>query len=287
MMRTESLSFLPSILRLVFLAAFATVSLASVTTTPVTNWDTSWTASSIQGTVIVIPCQMESENANALLVLLPPSTSSSSLPSFTILDGAFVAWTGFAVDVECVTNQLLQHNDDHTLIYNSGPRNVAFFLASCLRKEAMYRSGRPYAVQALIVQRQRVWTVDPSGTCTLWNAGATAMGREAVAVRKQVHAALQAQATVPSVTQALRIALRALPKKRNGDSIRTKQKHNNNDLPRAFLLCEDREATGELTAASSASSSALSVQTLESEIIREQLRQLSSNDDGDGDTSKQ
>lgn len=252
-----------SLLSFILIAPVSSAPPSSSTTSPVPNWDASWTASSLQGTVIVVPCQTESSEShtttNALLVLLP---SSSSLPSFTILDDAFVAWTGFAVDVECLTNQLLQHTDDHISIYNQAPGNVATFVASCVRREAMEGSGRPLAVQALVIQRQRVWTIDPSGACTLWNAGATAMGKEAADVRKQLHAALQAQAAVPSVSQALHMALQVLPK-RNDLMIRKK-----NDAPRAFLLREDRDKTS------------LFVETLDSKVIQEQVRQ-------EDDTSKE
>ena len=265
------ISLLSSLLSLILIASVSSAPSSSArTSSPVTNWDSAWTASSLQGTVIVLPCQTESTEpqhatTKALLVLLPPWSSSSSLPSFTILDNAFVAWTGFAVDVECLTNQLLQHADDHISIYNQGPGNVATFLASRVRREAINGSGRPLAVQALVIQRQCVWTIDLSGACTLWNAGATAMGKDAADVRKLLHAALQAQAAVPSVSQALRMALHVLPKQ--NDSTRIK-----NDVPRAFLLCQGRERTS------------LSVQTLDSKVIREQLRELSSDDD---DTSKE
>jgi 20S proteasome alpha/beta subunit len=267
-MRTKSLSYLLYVIKF---AALISVSFASssVKTTPVTNWETSFTASSLQGTVIIIPCKTQQpedniKSENALLILLQhPSTS---VPSFTILDRAFVAWTGFAVDVECLTNELLQFTDNHISIYNQGPKNVAAFLASRIRKEAFYRSGRPYAVQTLVVQQQRVWTIDPSGSCTLWNTGATAMGREAAAVRKQIHTALQAHTTVPSVTQALRIALEALPKSTSTKEI---------DLPRVFLLTENKEQSTE--------TNCLRVETLNADTVREQLQRLSrESDNNDG-----
>jgi 20S proteasome alpha/beta subunit len=272
-MRIASFS---SLLYLINVAVFISVSFASssVKTTPVTNWETSFAASSLQGTVVVIPCKTETEDAlqneNALLVLL--QKPSNSVPSFTILDRAFVAWTGFAVDVECLTNELLQFTDDHVSIYNQGPKNVATFLASRVRKEAFYQSGRPYAVQTLVVQQQRVWTIDPSGSCILWSSGATAMGREAAAVRKQLHKALQAHATIPTVTQALRIALEALSN--------CKTSTREIDLPRVFLLTETKEQSTE--------SNCLRVKNINDDIVREQLQELSlkSNDDDDNNKSK-
>lgn len=240
-------------------AAAADAAVSSMTTSPVINWDSAWTASSIQGTVIAVPCKAEDhDTSNALLVVLHHASSSLATPPFTLLDRAFVAWTGFAVDVETLTNQLLQYTDDRISIYNQGPPNVAAFLASSVRKEAVYNSGRPFAVQALVVQRQRVWTIDPSGACTLWNAGATALGREASVVRKQLHAALQAHGSVPSMKQALRIAIQALP---DGAT----QKH----APQAFLLCEEADQTADT----------LSVQRIDPDLILQQLQ--SANEKGE------
>ncbi|GAX28174.1 hypothetical protein FisN_35Lh028 [Fistulifera solaris] len=262
------------LLYLIEFVAFISVSFASSsvkTSSPVTNWETSFAASSLQGTVIAISCKTEQEDDiksdNALMILL--QNPSNSVPSFTVLDRAFVAWTGFAVDVECLTNELLQFTDDHISIYNQGPKNVATFLASRIRKEAFYRSGRPYAVQTLVVQHQRVWTIDPSGSCILWNSGATAMGREAVAVRKQLHKALQAHTTVPSVTQALRIALEALSKSTSTKEI---------DLPRVFLLTETKEQSTE--------SNFLRIETMNDDIVREQLQTISRESDDDDDNNK-
>ena len=213
--------------------------------TPISNWGPSWTASSIQSTLVAVTCQLSDGNPAAVVILKPGNTKQStgtasslsqvggkptSVDSIPVLQHGlgqkhsdrwslvgpttFCCMTGLASDIDYLTRILLKHAETHRLIYEGSHRlptaKVVHLLAENLQKEARYQGGRPFGIQTLLLGSTRanplaLWTLDPSGGMRHWGC-ATAVGKEATEVRKRLYEALREESTI-DVNVALRSAL--------------------------------------------------------------------------------
>jgi 20S proteasome alpha/beta subunit len=140
--------------------------------------------------------------------------------------------TGFASDVDHLVSTVQSSADRHRLVYEGSdhvpsPLRLVHELAEALYDNAQgTQAGRPFGVQCLIVGQVPDWrprfgifTLDPSGGYRHWGV-ATAIGRGADRVRRNVYEQLQAKSgsrsgssssgDVPrTADEALRLALNA------------------------------------------------------------------------------
>ena len=140
-----------------------------------------------------------------------------------------------------------------------------------LRDAAQYESGRPFAVQALMVGYARaskeklfLFTLDPSGGYRHWES-ATAIGKDASSVRKRLYELLSArenEATC-SAKVALDVAVQALIEKEPSSS-------NADDEDGLFILEALLVWRGETTRG------AISVATIDPRLVEARVRRFSS-----------
>jgi 20S proteasome alpha/beta subunit len=282
-------------------------------TSPVASWEPSFTASSVQSTVVAISCQ------SAVVVLFYPGNSNrnkqqqrpatgnksnsnihwvdyddlrvqfpqgpqqqirrtvSSQTSWTVLGtsshaaSALCGMTGLASDVDYLSRVLLKQVDSNRILYEDSrtlpTRALVQALAGHLRTEAAYATGRPYGVQALVVgavsavssnekgkqqQPLGIFTLDPSGGVRHWGC-ATAIGKEALEVRKQLHTALVDRSSSKSLTArtALQVGLSALVLHEK------EQQEEMTILPEAMIVWKEKQG------------SAICVATIDPEIVEE------------------
>jgi len=125
---------------------------------------------------------------------------SDTSPRWTMLGKeALCCMTGLTSDVDYLSRVLQKQLDVHRIIYEENldmpALKVVRSLASLLQEAAQNRGGRPYGIQSLIVGRSstrsslHLYSLDPSGGFRHWGS-ATAIGRNAQTVRKQLHKAI-------------------------------------------------------------------------------------------------
>jgi 20S proteasome alpha/beta subunit len=167
--------------------------------------------------------------------------------------------TGLASDVEYLSRVLLKQVDMDRILYESSrtlpTRELVQELAGHLRTEAAYATGRPYGVQALVVgattskgKQLGIYTLDPSGGVRHWGC-ATAIGKEALEVRKQLYKALGRSSKSLTARTSLQVALSALVR-------HEKQQEQEMAMPEAMIIWKEK-------------GSAIRVATIDPEIVEE------------------